>query len=159
MEELIEMIGQLKELYTFNVTMGVITLVALYVVTMSFHAKHCPEFKPLRYKDIQRAIEMGHVVKGKVISKWEDTDDFTSTDPMSWSHADYSYEVNGISYIYRYMDRASPPDPITLYYLNDPAKTFREKENGYLIGFYTIMLHLIPWVTGVMVTILLGGFE
>ncbi len=152
-----ELIKELKELYSFNVTAAVITLVVLYIIVMVWHAKNKPQFKPRRYRDIEKAINSGHVVEGKMISMWEDTDDGTSTDPMSWKHAEYKYEVNGETYTYRYMDRALPPDLLPLYYVNNPAKAFREKPDFIKIFLYNSILHLIPWGTAVAVVLLLGG--
>ncbi len=157
MEDLMELIRELKELFTFNITMGFITLIVLYVAVMRWHAKNKLQFKPRRHKDIEKAVNRGHVVEGKMISMWEDTDDGTSTDPMSWVHAKYSYEVDGKSYIYRYMDRALPPDLLTLYYVDNPAKAFRKKPNLVKIFLYNSILHLIPWGTALAVISLLGG--
>lgn len=158
MKEFMELITEFKELFSFDVTMGVITLVVVYVLVMSWHAKNKLQFKPRRYKDIEKAVNMGHVVEGKMISMWEDTDDGTSTDPMSWVHAKYSYEVDGKTYIYRYMDRALAPDLLTLYYVNNPAKAFREKPNLVKIFLYNSVLHLIPWSTALTVMLLLKKF-
>ena len=64
MKEFMELITEFKELFSFDVTMGVITLVVVYVLVMSWHAKNKLQFKP-KIKILKRLLIWAMLLKVK----------------------------------------------------------------------------------------------
>lgn len=74
----------------------------------------------------------------------------------SWFHGTYSYEVDGKSYQYRYMSKVTPPYELTLYYISNPRKAFRDevKTEEHSLALLGVLL---PIAAGILVVFLLGG--
>lgn len=93
-------------------------------------------------------------MKAKRIKSWDE--DYTGYDVNSWSHGTYSYEVDGKSYQYRYMSKVTPPYELTLYYISNPRKAFRDevKTKEHSLALLGVIL---PIAAGILVVFLLGG--
>lgn len=93
------------------------------------------------------------MVTAKRVKAWDD--DLTGSDVTSWIHAVYEYEVDGVRYTYRYMQRAAAPYTLKLYYTKNPARAFMEKRQRSTI--VALLFYLLPFVVaGVVVNLLKG---
>lgn len=136
---------------SFTLLAGMAAAIAVFVIEIVLLRRQTGHSR--KEKQIELAVSRGHVVRARRIKAWDD--DETGHDVHSWFHAVYVYDVNGRTLKYRYRGKEVPPVTKTLYYLNDPRKTFdsREQKNPVLI----LLLYILPLAAAVAVINLLGG--
>ena len=139
----------MTEVFDLKVFCGIVTAIIVCVFEIRLT-------RNLRLKNwrVEKAIRLGHIVKAKRLKTWDD--DNTGCDVNSWFHGTYGYEVDGKSYKYRYMGKVSPPYELTLYYIRNPRKTFRNetKSKEHTLALLGLFL---PIAAGILVVFLLGG--
>lgn len=149
MEEFLEILEKYRtEVFNFNVFVGIVAAIGVLILEIVWMRK-----RTNTNKQIAKAIKKGHVVDATRLKTWND--DITGTNVDSWVYATYSYEVDGKSYQYKYMDRANAPIKLKLYYLDNPHKAFSEKQKKKNI--FSLLFYIIPIAVAVIVINLLGG--
>ena len=127
---------------------GLAVVVVLFILEVRWSRAHPP-----RSRRVEKAIALGHVVTARRVKCWDDgvTPGEKTT---SQYHATYTYQVSGVEYQYKYLERAVPPMQIQLYYLDRPGRAFRRAERRSPI--LQIFLLLFPVLAGAVVAYLLG---
>lgn len=98
--------------------MAAVIVFIIEIVQMRFYKKAT---------DVSRKqLALGVVVNAKRIKVWDD--DITGMSVDSWVYATYVYEVDDQTYQYKYMDRASAPLIMKIYYTDSPCRAFLGKE-------------------------------
>jgi len=118
--------------------------------------------KPKNRK-VDEAVRRGHVIKAHIkgrVDRLNRPEDGGKGRRMF--SCDYEYAVNGERMIYRYIGYTMPPDPLTLYYLNDPGRAFPgDNINNYgrdMAGAARYALvFIIPVLLGAAAMFALGG--
>lgn len=105
-------------------------------------------------KKVEKATKLNHIVKAKRVDKWCQWDE-SKTEPYSFWHAKYVYTINSKEYIYKYFRRSNPPYELTLYYINNPKRTFCYEEKQSSI--FNLIFYVLPIIVGYIVITLLGG--
>ena len=150
MAEFLDLLNRfMTEVFDVKIFCGIVSAIIVFIFEIRFTRN-----LRLRNRRVEKAPQLGHVVKAKRNKVWDD--DTTGHDVDSWFHAAYSYKVDGKSYKYRYMSKVSPPYELTLYYINNPRKTFTN-ENKTKEHSMALLGLLFPIVVGILVVFLLGG--
>ena len=102
MEDLLELLNEFGGMLDARVFLGIAAAVVVFAVEVKLFGGYR---KSNRRKE--RAVARGHVVKAKLKATWDDDTSGYSVD--SWFHATYDYEVDGVSYRYRYLGKVRPP--------------------------------------------------
>ena len=139
----------MTDVFDLKIFCGIIAAIIVFIIEIWFDRNH-----RLRNRRVEKAISLGHIVKAKRVKAWDD--DNTGYDVNSWFHGTYSYEIDGKSYKYRYMSKVFPPHELTLYYINNPRKTFRNENKTKEHSLALLMLFL-PITAGILVIYFLGG--
>jgi len=114
-------------------------------------------------KKIEKAIELGHVVKAHVL-EWRkgdrdhDPDDHHNSWHVPRYYAIVTYTVNGRNYKrQRGFDRV-PPQELNMYYLDNPGRAFHDEQYTPepLKGFFFLFLVFLPLLFGAFVLWILG---
>lgn len=150
MDGFLDLLNRLvTEVFDWKIFCGIVVAIIVFIIEIWFNRN----FK-MRNRCVEKAIRLGHIVKAKRVEAWDD--DSTGYDVNSWFHGTYSYEIDGKSYKYRYMSKVSPPYELTLYYINNPRKTFRNENKAKEHSLALLSLFL-PIAAGILVVFLLGG--
>lgn len=149
MGEFLDLIEEFfNSVFNFNVFVGIVAAIAVFIVEIIYMNKHSKS-----NKRVEKAKQLGNVVTAKRIKTWND--DITGTSVDSWVYATYAYEICGKQYQYKYMDRQTAPITLELYYIDNPRKVFtgKEKKNAVL----SLLFYLVPIAVAVIIINLLGG--
>lgn len=145
-----EMLKEFSDIMSFNVLLGIAVMVVLIIAEIKFIRNKGIKNKR-QERRLEKAKSLGHAVTAIRLEQWKDT----PVDPNSWVHATYAYEVNGKYYKYRFMEREAAPRTITLYYINNPHKTFRGTVEDSV--FLMLLFYILPVAAGILTISLLGG--
>lgn len=132
------------------ILIGVIVIIFTFILEIILISKGYLNFN--NNKRVEKAIKLGHQIKAKRISHYDD--DLTGTKVDSWYHAKYEYTINEKTKKYRYLSRKHPPLILTLYYLKNPNKVFHNEDKKSSI--LDLLIYIIPFALGVLVMKLLG---
>ena len=111
------------EVFDVKVFCGIVVAIVVFIFEIRFTRN-----LKLRNRRVEKAVQLGHIVKAKRLKAWDD--DVTGYSADAWYHGTYSYEVDGKTYSYRYMSKVSPPLELTLYYIRNPRKAFRNENQA-----------------------------
>ena len=145
-----EMLKEFSDIMSFNVLLGIAVMVVLIIAEIKFMRTKGIKNKR-QERRLEKAKSLGHAVTAIRLEQWKDT----PVDPNSRVHATYAYEVNGKYYKYHFMEREAAPRTITLYYINNPRKTFRGTVEDS--GFLMLLFYILPVAAGILTMLLLGG--
>lgn len=142
-------VKMINEEVNTSIAIGVIAMIVSYIIGISFmHRNTTNSFMSKRKKrDMEKAIELGHVVVGKRVNSWRSADDRSKVGAMGWS--DYEYIVDGKKYKYSISGYGASEGQATvkLYWVDNPAKAFHEKNNSSKVSFLFIILAvLMGWL-------------
>ena len=146
-----EMLKEFSDIMSFNVLLGIVVMVVLIIAEIKFIRNKGVKNKR-QERRLEKAKSLGHAVTAIRLEQWNDT---PRVDPNSWVHATYAYEVSGKCYKYHFMEREAAPRTITLYYINNPRKTFRGKVKDSV--FLMLLFYILPMAAGILTILLLGG--
>ena len=111
---------------------------------------------------LEEAVRRGNVVKAHItgrVDRLNRPEDGGKGRRMF--SCDYEYAVNGKKMIYRYIGYTMPPEPLTLYYIDDPKKVFPgDNINNYrrdMAGLWRALIYIVPLLLGAGVMLALGG--
>ena len=151
MDEFIALLGEFQtSVYNPNVFCGIGAAIIVFVIEIILLRRY---YKLKRNKKREQAIELGHVVKGTRVKKWDDDPYKRRQD--SYFHATYMYVVDGTEYKYSYMGKISPPLTVDLYYLKNPKLVFSDLESKK--EHFWVIIYIIPLAVAIWVINLLGG--
>ena len=131
---------------------GVVTI-AVYIIELLLYEKIVNPSEKHERK-VRRAVEMGHVVTATLLSCSERLTEIGNGKYIWEYYPKYNYSVGGITYRYkvgRYTHR--PPEEITLYYLQNPKKTFTKQPPADLM---VLPLIAVAVMAGIAVKILIS---
>lgn len=134
---------------------GVISAIIVFIIEIILCSKKIIFSDAKFKKKVQKAIEQGNVVTGKLYkSRYRDREPDNKTANRMYV-ASYKYLVNDIEYRYRLISTSSkPPYTINLYYINNPKKAFSEADNKP--SSLQALLYIIPLVVVITVMKLMG---
>ena len=104
-------------------------------------------------KKVEKAKKLNHIVKAKRVNIWDDG--YPNNSVNYYWHAKYVYNINSKEYVYRYLGKSHPPYELTLYYINNPKRTFCYEEKQSSI--FNLIFYVLPIIVGYIVINLLGG--
>ena len=136
---------------------GVVTWLVSQIVMIIIMIRHKP-----KNRKVEEAVRRGNVVKAHItgrVDRLNRPEDGGKGRRMF--SCDYEYAVNGKKMIYRYIGYTMPPEPLTLYYIDDPKKVFPgDNINNYrrdMAGLRRALIYIVPLLLGAGVMLALGG--
>lgn len=135
----------------FNPKMWLISIIviAAYIFEAILFAKGYFKVQTRNAKRVKEAERRGHVVTAYLFKDFSDR--YAYSDELQ--SGVYKYIVDGNEYKYNFSEKQRPPQTITLFYLDNPKKTFRRGEEYVNFGCLAAAL---PMLLGVALVILLG---
>ena len=137
-----------------KIAIMVVSVILTYVFEIILLKKGIINDRKNNGKKVEKAKRLNHIVKAKRVDKWCQWDE-SKTEPYSFWHAKYVYTINSKEYIYKYFRRIHPPYELTLYYINNPKRTFCYEEKQSSI--FNLIFYVLPIIVGYIVINLLGG--
>lgn len=119
-EQLAQLIEKFKQEFVPGDFLGVLAFVIILVVEMAILKAHPPGLK--RNKKVERAKELGHVVKAHKVRDLRTLEERTSE--PGFARSVYEYEVDGEKYKYYFVGYATDPQFLDLFWINHPRKAF-----------------------------------
>ncbi len=151
MDNLIDLLKRfVDEILDIRILISIFVAIVIFIIEIKLTTNI--DFKNKR---IEKTKKLSHVIKAKKIKMYDE--DTSGHDIHSYFHATYTYEVNNKTYEYRFMDKVVPPYELTLYYLNNLARAFRQDDTSkrHALGFIAL---IIPILAGIICALLLGVF-
>lgn len=152
-----ELEQELSVLMSLPVIAGVATWLVSQIVMIIIMSRHKP-----KNRRVEEAVRRGHVVKAYIVGRVDELNRMEEDGKGRPAFAcDYEYAVGGNKMVYRYHGYTMPPSPLTLYYIDDPARVFPgDNINNYwrdMAGLRRALIYIIPLLLGVGVMLALGG--
>ena len=138
------MIDKLQSFYAsvdLKIWITVIVWISTFVFELILVARQ--NNAALREKKLTKLLANGHTIQAVRIKKWKDG---LKSEVDNYEHAIYTYEVDGRSYKYHYLERQIPPMQLTLWYKTNPAhaqwveKKVKEKS---IVGIIQLLLPML----------------
>ena len=159
-----EMQQEMSAMMSPTVIAGAVTWLVLQVIMIVFMIKQGPK----KNRKAEEAIRRGHTVKAHIKGRvyrqdtWLDRHFDSGKRKRETFSCDYEYTVDGKRMIYRYIGYTSPPDPLTLYYIDDPRRAFPGNNiNNYWRdmtgGMRYAVVFIIPVLFAAFVMAVIGG--
>ena len=142
-------ISEILKKYDPKIWLIAIIVIVTYIFEGILLAKGYFRVPTRNAKRVKEAEQRGHVITAYLFKDYSTR--YASSDEVQ--AAVYRHTVDGVEYKYNFCERQDPPQSITLFYLDDPKKTFRRDNEFVNFGCIAAVL---PFILGVALTILLG---
>lgn len=119
-DQLAQLVEKFKQEFLPGDFLGVLAFVVIYAIELAYLKAHPPGLK--QNKKVERAKELGHVVKAHKVRDLRTLEERTSEPGMA--HSVYEYEVDGNKYKYYFFGYATDPQFLDLFWINHPRKAF-----------------------------------
>ena len=139
-DQLAQLVEKFKQEFLPGDFLGVLAFVVIYAIELAYLKAHPPGLK--RNKKVERAKELGHVVKAHKI---KDLYGERREHPNLNSEI-YEYEVNGKEYRYYFSEYAVAPQFLELYWISRPKNVFPYLPRKRMWTSY--LATLLPFVVG-----------
>ena len=136
-----------------KIAIMVVSVILIFVFEIILLKKGIINDRKNNGKKVEKAKRLNHIVKAKRVNVWDDG--YPNNSVNSYWHAKYVYNINSKEYVYRYLGKSHPPYELTLYYINNPKRTFFYEEKQSSI--FNLIFYLLPIIVGYIVITLLGG--
>ena len=152
-----ELQKELSMLMSPPVIAGVVTWLVSQIVMIILMINHKP-----KNRKVDEAVRRGHVVKAYITGRVDrlNRPEEGSKGRLTYV-CDYKYMVDGKRMVYQYQGYTMPPEPLTLYYIDDPKKVFPgENINNYwrdMAGLRRALIYIVPLLLGAGVMLAMGG--
>lgn len=138
-----------------KIALMVISVILTFVFEIILLKKGIINDRKNNGKKVKKAKRLNHIVKARRVDKYFHWDVGSKIDPYAFWSAKYVYTINSKEYIYKYFRRGHPPYELTLYYINNPKRTFFYEEKQSAI--FNLIFYVLPIIVGYVVITLLGG--
>lgn len=125
-------------------------VILLFILEAILIKKGFFRIKSRNAKRVEKAERLGHVVTAVMDGR---EDYYQPDDPNPIRAANYVYEIEGRQYKYRYVGHDAPTRTITLYYINNPKKTFCRTASYVNLG---CVFAFLPLIIGVALVYFMG---
>ena len=142
-------ISELFQKYDPKIWLIAIIIIFAYIFESILLAKGYFRIPTRNAKRVKEAEQRGHVVTAHLFKDYSTR--YAPSDELQ--AAVYRYTVDGVEYKYNFCERQDPPQSITLFYLDDPRKTFRRDNEFVNLG---CIMAVLPFILGVALFFLLG---
>lgn len=102
-------------------------------------------------KKVKEAIARGNVVTAVLAGDTQYLVNAERRNTSSEYYAGYEYEVNGRRYRKVIRFKSSPPETLTLYYLDNPGKSFRKQKPADIA---TLPMLIVAFIAGMAVALM-----
>ena len=135
-EQLAQLVEKFKQEFLPGDFLGVLAFVVIYAIELAYLKAHPPGLK--RNKKVERAKELGHVVKAHKKKEWTYPEDLGKAHRIN--RALYEYEVDGKRYKYYFAEYDVDPQFLDLFWINNPRKAFPYLPRKRMLIYYLIIL-------------------
>ncbi len=139
-DQLAQLVEKFKQEFLPGDFLGVLAFVVIYAIELAYLKAHPPGLK--RNKKVERAKELGHVVKAHKIKDLYGE----RREHPNLNSAIYEYEVNGKEYRYYFSEYAVAPQFLELYWISRPKNVFPYLPRKRMWTSY--LATLLPFVVG-----------
>ena len=134
--EFIELVDRFREEFQLTDFVGIFVGVLILSLELAFLKAHPPGLK--RNRKVERAKELGHVVKAHKKKEWTYPEDLGKAHRIN--RALYEYEVDGKRYKYYFAEYDVDPQFLDLFWINNPRKAFPYLPRKRMLIYYLIIL-------------------
>ena len=149
-DQLAQLVEKFKQEFLPGDFLGVLAFVVIYAIELAYLKAHPPGLK--RNKKVERAKELGHVVKAHKIKDLYGE----RREHPNLNSAIYEYEVNGKEYRYYFSEYAVAPQFLELYWISRPKNVFPYLPRKRMWTSY--LATLLPFVVGGLIIAYFRGF-